>query len=231
MGAPPKEYLIRETVRDGEPALGVDTEEEFASALGSGVYVVPPSWADATLGRKDSIHAACSVRILRFAPDAPEAVATEALVLYAACIYQSGAQSRQVFPTDGEGPPVNVSPAFLLSGAVTRSTSSGPIRSAGSKAAGGVALRHLRRRRSALHLPHRARGAIVTRWETRVSGEVLHLRWLVDHARPWAGVSPLQHAADTGSLSSWIERRLAEEASAPVGSFLPVARYDADPDQ
>ena len=51
-----------------------------------------------------------------------------------------------------------------------------------------------------------------TRWETRVSGEVLHLRWLVDHARPWAGVSPLQHAADTGSLSSWIKRRLAEEA-------------------
>ena len=38
---------MRETVRDGEPALAVDTEEEFARALGSGVYVVPPSWADA----------------------------------------------------------------------------------------------------------------------------------------------------------------------------------------
>ena len=30
--------MIRETVRDGEPALAVDTEEEFARALGSGVY-------------------------------------------------------------------------------------------------------------------------------------------------------------------------------------------------
>ena len=38
---------MRETVRDGEPALAVDTEEEFYRALGSGVYVVPPSWADA----------------------------------------------------------------------------------------------------------------------------------------------------------------------------------------
>ena len=34
--------VIRETVIDGEPALAVDTEEEFARALGSGVYVVPP---------------------------------------------------------------------------------------------------------------------------------------------------------------------------------------------
>ena len=60
--------------------------------------------ADATLqGRIDSIHAACSARILRFTPGAPEAVATEALVLYAAWIYQIGAQSRQVFPTDGAG--------------------------------------------------------------------------------------------------------------------------------
>ena len=39
--------MIRETVSDGEPALDVDTEEEFARALSSGVYVVLPSWADA----------------------------------------------------------------------------------------------------------------------------------------------------------------------------------------
>ena len=74
--------------------------------------------ADETLqGRIDSIHAACTARINRYAPGAPDAVATEALVLYAAWIYQSGAQSRSVFPTDGEGPPINVSRAFLLSGA------------------------------------------------------------------------------------------------------------------
>ena len=40
------------------------------------------------------------------------------------------------------------------------------------------------------------------------------------------GVSPLQRAADTGSLSGWLEKRLSEEASSPVGSFLPVAKYD-----
>ena len=39
--------MIRETIVDGEPALAVDTEEEFDRALDSGVYVVPPSWADA----------------------------------------------------------------------------------------------------------------------------------------------------------------------------------------
>ena len=73
-------------------------------------------------------------------------------------------------------------------------------------------------------------GPSTTAWRTRSAGAVLHLRWLVDPARPWAGVSPLQHAADTGSLAAWIERRLSEEASGPVGAFLPVARYDADPD-
>ena len=73
-------------------------------------------------------------------------------------------------------------------------------------------------------------GPSSTRWETRGSREVLHLRWLVDHARPWAGISPLQHAADTGSLAGWLERRMSEEASGPVGSFLPVARYEPAPD-
>ena len=47
MDAPPKEYLIRETVRDGDPALAVDTEEKFDRALDSGMCVVPPSRADA----------------------------------------------------------------------------------------------------------------------------------------------------------------------------------------
>ena len=66
-----------------------------------------------------------------------------------------------------------------------------------------------------------------TAWETHSAAEVLHLRWLTAPARPWAGVSPLQHASDTGSLSGWLEKRLSEESSSPVGSFLPVAKYDA----
>ena len=69
-----------------------------------------------------------------------------------------------------------------------------------------------------------------TAWETHTAASLLHLRWQVDPARPWAGVSPLQRARDTAGIASWLEKRLAEEASSPVGSFLPVARYDADPD-
>ena len=71
-------------------------------------------------------------------------------------------------------------------------------------------------------------GPSSTRWETRGSGEILHLRWLVDNARPWRGVSPLQHASDTGSLAGWLEKRLAEETSGPVGSFLPIAKFETD---
>ena len=86
--------------------------------------VIPPDELRAVLGadaaqqaRVNSIHAACSARIVRYAPGAPDAVATEALVLYAAWVYQATAQSRSVFPSDNEGLPVNVSRAFLLSGA------------------------------------------------------------------------------------------------------------------
>ena len=66
-----------------------------------------------------------------------------------------------------------------------------------------------------------------TAWETHSAAAVLHLRWMVDPTRPWAGISPLARAADTASLSAWVEKRLSEEASSPVGSFLPVAKYDA----
>ena len=74
------------------------------------------------------------------------------------------------------------------------------------------------------------RGQAVPRGKHIAAAEVLHLRWLTDPARPWAGVSPLQRAADTASLAGWLEKRLSEESSGPVGSFLPVARYDADAD-
>ena len=73
-------------------------------------------------------------------------------------------------------------------------------------------------------------GPSSTRWDTIGGESILHLRWQVDPSRPWVGVSPLQHARDTGSLAGWLDKRLSEEASAPVGSFLPVARYEADPD-
>ena len=50
------------------------TPDELRQALGADV---------ALQARVDSIHAACSARILRYAPGAPDAVATEALVLFA----------------------------------------------------------------------------------------------------------------------------------------------------
>lgn len=73
-------------------------------------------------------------------------------------------------------------------------------------------------------------GPSSTSWQTRSAASVLHLRWLINTARPWAGISPLQHASDTGSLSGWLDKRLAEEASGPVGSFLPVAKYETGAD-
>ena len=73
-------------------------------------------------------------------------------------------------------------------------------------------------------------GPSTTRWDTYGGESILHLRWLVDPARPWAGISPLSRASDTGSLAAWIEKRLSEEASGPVGAFLPVARYEPAPD-
>ena len=71
-------------------------------------------------------------------------------------------------------------------------------------------------------------GPSATTWQTHTAAGLLHLRWLVDPARPWAGISPLQRASDTGSLSGWLERRLSEEASGPVGAFLPVAKFEPD---
>ena len=72
--------------------------------------------ADVALqGRVDSIHAAACVRVKSYARNAPTEIKNEALILYASWLWQSGAQSRSVFPEDG--PPVNVSRAFLLSGA------------------------------------------------------------------------------------------------------------------
>ena len=73
-------------------------------------------------------------------------------------------------------------------------------------------------------------GPSASSWRTVPAGAVLHLRWITDPARPWAGVGPLQYAADTGSLAGWLDKRIGEESSAPVGSFLPVVRSEVSPD-
>ena len=51
---------------------------------------------------------------------------------------------------------------------------------------------------------------------------VLHFRYGIDPARPWAGVSPLGYAYLTGALSGSLELRLSQEANARVGYLLPI---------
>ena len=67
--------------------------------------------------RVTSIHVAACARVKRYAINAPIEIRNEAVILFSAWLWQASAQARSVFPTDNEGPPVNVSRAFLLSGA------------------------------------------------------------------------------------------------------------------
>ena len=60
------------------------------------------------------------------------------------------------------------------------------------------------------------------------SGGVLHFRYAVDSMQPWRGVGPLTWAASTGALAGRLEQRLAEEASSPVGSVIPVPEDGAE---
>ena len=71
--------------------------------------------ADASsAARVASIHMTACTRVNRYARNAPVEVRKEAVILYAAWLWQASAQRRNVF---GDGPPVNASRAFLLSGA------------------------------------------------------------------------------------------------------------------
>ena len=51
---------------------------------------------------------------------------------------------------------------------------------------------------------------------------VLHLRYATRPNKPWAGISPLGMAEETRALATWIERRLAEEASTATSYVLPL---------
>ena len=84
------------------------TAEELRTVLGAD---------PAQQKRVESIHAAACARVKRYARDAPIEIQNEAVILLSGWLWQASAQRRSVFPTDGEGVPVNVSRAFLLSGA------------------------------------------------------------------------------------------------------------------
>ena len=63
---------------------------------------------------------------------------------------------------------------------------------------------------------------------TLPSAAVIHVRYAVDPARAWRGISPLEWARATGTLAGNLEHRLGEEAGAPTGAYLPLPRADGD---
>lgn len=58
---------------------------------------------------------------------------------------------------------------------------------------------------------------------------VVHVRYAVDPAQPWAGLSPLQVASLTGRLSAETESALGDESAGPRGNLLPVPKDGDSP--
>ena len=58
---------------------------------------------------------------------------------------------------------------------------------------------------------------------------VVHVRYQLDVARPWAGVGPLQAASLAGKLSAETAAALGDEMSGPRGSVLPMPTDGNDP--
>jgi len=66
-------------------------------------------------------------------------------------------------------------------------------------------------------------GPSTTTTTRRVRPErVVHVRYAVDPARPWQGVSPLASSRITAALAANTERRLSEESAMATGSVLAV---------
>ena len=59
---------------------------------------------------------------------------------------------------------------------------------------------------------------------------VIHVRYLSDPARPWAGVSPLAAATIAGRLSAETASALADAEGGPRGALLPLPGADDDDD-
>lgn len=61
------------------------------------------------------------------------------------------------------------------------------------------------------------------------AASVLHVRYQADPAAPWRGIGPIESAALAGKLSSHVTAALADEASGPRGSVLPLPVSNDDP--
>ena len=60
------------------------------------------------------------------------------------------------------------------------------------------------------------------------AASVVHLRYAVDHERPWRGVGPIQSAAMAGKLSALTVRALADESGSIMGYLLPTPKGGDD---
>ena len=71
-------------------------------------------------------------------------------------------------------------------------------------------------------------GPSVTASRRYPAASVVHVRFAVHPSSPWRGVSPLAWATSTGKLGAFLENRLGEESSGPVGYLLSVPSEGGD---
>ena len=71
-------------------------------------------------------------------------------------------------------------------------------------------------------------GPSVTASRRYPAASVIHVRFAVHPSSPWRGVSPLAWATSTGKLGAFLETRLGEESSGPVGYLLSVPSEGGD---
>lgn len=65
-------------------------------------------------------------------------------------------------------------------------------------------------------------GPSTTFTRTVPASRVLHFRYAAQESDPWRGRSPLATHPETAGLAAVLERRLREEAGAPVGRLIPL---------
>ena len=69
-----------------------------------------------------------------------------------------------------------------------------------------------------------------SRTVTVPGASVIHWRWGTDPAQPWRGVSPLAAASETSRMLAESTAHLADEASGPRGSLIPLGLDPGDDD-
>ena len=73
-------------------------------------------------------------------------------------------------------------------------------------------------------------GPDATATRTVPGDRVVHCRYAVSPSAPWRGLSPLALQKETAALAAWLELRLRQEASGPVGSLFALPSVDGTED-